>query len=263
MECVPVINICWMIVHTSRSGMTWCVTESCVIKKGNQLLQCAAGTVLISRPWRCCMGETLKDWCVCVSVGYSLIWQRSPSAWNWAQSHTPSSWHQPPLRQPQYSGKETTVTTKSHRSQAVWVMIVLSCCCWLGITLYCTLHIYLKRNLWLCSCGECCVTESPPTALVCKSNKQQTISDQSSLGVTWCCSVTVDVASGWAGESVHASERVSIFTKTSLCCLGCCAHVGALTSSGSLRCNVPTSSPRRSRFLRSTLALLHTHKHAH
>lgn len=42
---------------------------------------------------------------MCVYVCYSLIWQRSPSAWNWAQSHTPPSWHQPPLRQPQYSGK--------------------------------------------------------------------------------------------------------------------------------------------------------------
>lgn len=41
--------------------------------------------------------------CVLCCVCYSLIWQRSPSAWNWAQSHTPLSWHQPPLRQPQYS----------------------------------------------------------------------------------------------------------------------------------------------------------------
>lgn len=57
--------------------------------------------------------------------------------------------------------------------------------------------------------------------------------------------------------------RVSVLTKTALCRVRCCAHVGALTCSGSLRCSVQTSSPRRSRFLRSALALLHTHTNTH
>lgn len=50
------------------------------------------------------------------------------------------------------------------------------------------------------------------------------------------------------------------FLQSQLCAaLVCCVLVGALTPPGSLRCSVPTSSPRRSRFLRSALALLHTH----
>lgn len=57
------------------------------------------------------------------------------------------------------------------------------------------------------------------------------------------------------------SASVCLFTEPGLCQLACCAHVGALTSSGSLRCSVPTSSPRRSRFLRSALALLRAHTH--
>lgn len=77
------------------------------------------------------------------------------------------------------------------------------------------------------------------------------------------CSCKTTVASSWVGESVQVSECVSFSTKTALCRLGCCAHVGALTSSGSLRCSVQTSSPRRSRFLRSALALLHTHTNMH
>ncbi len=42
-----------------------------------------------------------------LSVCFLLIWQRSPRPWNWAQSQRPSSWHQPPLRHPQYSTTQT------------------------------------------------------------------------------------------------------------------------------------------------------------
>lgn len=48
-----------------------------------------------------------------------------------------------------------------------------------------------------------------------------------------------------------------------LCAAWGVAHVGALTSSGSLRYSVPTSSPRRSRFLRSALTPLQAHTNTH
>lgn len=133
---------------------------------------------------------------------------------------------------------------------------------------------YLKIHLWLSSCVKHCVIVYFLTAMAYmsweKNNSIHKISldhflqkfsifisltDSTLHQLCTCCFKLTVHRTEWV-KRFRVSACVSLITKTALCRMRCYAHEGALTSPGSLRCSVQTSSPRRSRFLRSALALL-------